>query len=67
MALPAPSEDFDVQRGSLRVLRVLLEELRAAGFALDTLSMGTSSDLRAAIAEGATLVRVGTAVFGARG
>ena len=67
MALPAPSEDFAEQRSSLRTLRVLLEALRGDGFDLDTLSMGTSSDLRAAIAEGATLVRVGTAVFGPRG
>ena len=66
MALPAPSDDFSEQRRSLRPLRELLEELRRDGLELDTLSMGTSSDLRAAIAEGATLVRVGTAVFGPR-
>lgn len=66
MALPAPTDDMAIQRASFRRLRVAMEELLAFGIALDTLSMGTSRDLEAAIAEGATLVRVGTAVFGER-
>jgi uncharacterized pyridoxal phosphate-containing UPF0001 family protein len=47
-------------------LRELLESLRRQGLALDTLSMGMSADLEAAIAEGSTIVRIGTAIFGAR-
>jgi len=66
MAIPASSEDPASQRAAHRGLRVLLESLQAAGLAVDTLSMGMSGDLEAAIAEGATLVRVGTAIFGAR-
>jgi uncharacterized pyridoxal phosphate-containing UPF0001 family protein len=49
-----------------RRLRELLERLNASGFSLDTLSMGMSDDLDAAVLEGATIVRVGTAVFGPR-
>jgi pyridoxal phosphate enzyme (YggS family) len=66
MAIPEPSDDPAVQRARFRPLRELYESLRQEGFALDTLSMGMSGDLEAAIAEGATLVRVGTAIFGAR-
>lgn len=66
MAVPAPSAEFTVQRRPLARLRALQEELISAGLKLDTLSMGMSADLEAAIAEGATLVRVGTALFGAR-
>ena len=66
MAIPAPADDFDQQRIPLRELRLALEQLNARGLALDTLSMGMSDDLEAAIAEGATLVRVGSAIFGAR-
>ncbi|WP_374675190.1 YggS family pyridoxal phosphate-dependent enzyme [Ideonella sp.] len=70
MAIPEPSADAVVQRAPHRRLRQALEALRAtlgpAGATLDTLSMGMSADLEAAIAEGATLVRVGTAVFGER-
>jgi len=67
MAIPAPSGDFERQRAGFRRLRQLFERLREDGLAeLDTLSMGMSNDLEAAIAEGATLVRVGTAVFGPR-
>jgi hypothetical protein len=51
----------------LRVLRDRFEECRATGLPVDTLSMGMSADLEDAIAEGATLVRVGTSIFGARG
>ena len=67
MAIPAPCRDYDAQRRALRPLRELFERLRADGLALDTLSMGMSHDLEAAIAEGATLVRVGAAIFGERG
>ena len=66
MAIPEPSDDPAVQRARFRPLRELYERLQQEGFALDTLSMGMSGDLEAAIAEGATLVRVGTAIFGAR-
>jgi len=66
MAVPAPVADFDSQRRPLRALRELWLELRRQGFALDTLSMGMSGDLEAAVAEGATVVRIGTALFGPR-
>ena len=64
MCLPAPEEEFERQRAPFARLRGLLADLGDP--AIDTLSMGTSSDLEAAIAEGATIVRVGTAIFGAR-
>lgn len=66
MAVPAPAADFQGQRRPLRALRELWLELRRQGFELDTLSMGMSGDLEAAVAEGATLVRIGTALFGPR-
>lgn len=66
MAIPAPSDDPLEQRQPLRRLRLLLEELRSVGLGLDTLSMGMSHDLEAAVAEGATIVRIGTAIFGER-
>ena len=66
MAVPEPSDDIRLQRRRFRGLRLLLEQLNAAGFALDTLSMGMSQDLEAAVTEGATIVRVGTAIFGER-
>jgi len=66
MTLPARSEGLEAQRVPFRRLRLAFEDLRAAGLDLDTLSMGMSGDLEAAIAEGATIVRVGTAIFGAR-
>ena len=66
MAIPAPAMGFDAQRPAHRALRELLETLRAQGLALDTLSMGMSADLEAAVAEGATIVRIGTAIFGDR-
>jgi pyridoxal phosphate enzyme (YggS family) len=66
MAIPEPEEDFERQRAAFAQLRQLYEQLRADGFALDTLSMGMSADLRAAVFEGATIVRVGSAIFGAR-
>jgi PLP dependent protein len=66
MSIPEPAEGLDAQRAPHRQLRELFEQLRADGFALDTLSMGMSADLEAAVLEGATIVRVGTAIFGAR-
>ena len=66
MAIPAPVADFDTQHAAHRVLRELFDTLRAQGLDLDTLSMGMSGDLEAAVAAGATIVRVGTAVFGSR-
>lgn len=66
MAIPAAAEDFAAQRLPFAQLRALQEELIATGLDLDTLSMGMSADWEAAIAEGATLVRVGTALFGPR-
>jgi len=66
MTLPAPSEGLEAQRVPFRQLRELLERIDARGLGLDTLSMGMSDDLEAAVAEGATLVRIGTAVFGPR-
>ncbi len=66
MAIPKPSTDFEQQRQPFRALRKALENLRTTGLELDTLSIGMSGDLEAAIAEGATMVRVGTAIFGPR-
>ena len=66
MALPPLSKDFHEQRGYFHELRLALAQLQDQGYPLDTLSMGMSTDLEAAIAEGATLVRVGTALFGER-
>ena len=66
MALPAPSPDPAVQAEALAQVRVVFEQLRAAGLPLDVLSMGMSADLEAAVAQGSTMVRVGTALFGQR-
>ena len=66
MAIPAPVEDFSLQRLAFRRLREIFEQLNRSGLPIDTLSMGMSHDLEAAIAEGATMVRVGTAIFGER-
>jgi hypothetical protein len=66
MAIPEPAGDVEQQRAPHRALRELFERLRTEGLALDTLSMGMSGDLEAAVLEGATMVRIGTAIFGAR-
>ena len=66
MAIPAPSDDMKQQRAAFAAVRGLYEQLRTGGLAMDTLSMGMSADLEAAVAEGATIVRVGSAIFGAR-
>jgi pyridoxal phosphate enzyme (YggS family) len=66
MAIPAPATDVTAQRAAFRQVRVAFDALVARGHALDTLSMGMSADLEAAILEGATIVRIGTALFGER-
>jgi pyridoxal phosphate enzyme (YggS family) len=66
MAIPAPTEDAGEQRQAFRRLREVFAGLKEEGLAIDTLSMGMTHDLEAAIAEGSTLVRVGTAIFGER-
>jgi pyridoxal phosphate enzyme (YggS family) len=66
MCIPPPAADEAARRAPFRRLRELLEELNARGHALDTLSMGMSDDLEEAVLEGATMVRIGTAVFGPR-
>ncbi len=66
MGIAAPTADSDAQRGQFRKLKAIYDRGRMEGLVLDTLSMGMSADLEAAIAEGATLVRVGSALFGSR-
>jgi len=66
MCLPAIRDDFAAQRQPFARLRELLEALNRSGLQLDTLSMGMTADYAAAIHEGATIVRIGTAIFGAR-
>lgn len=66
MAIPEPTTDTGLQHSRFRLLRKLLDQLKQQGLELDTLSMGMSHDLEAAISEGATIVRVGTAIFGER-
>jgi pyridoxal phosphate enzyme (YggS family) len=66
MCLPVQRDNFDAQRAPFAHLRALAESLVADGLAIDTLSIGMSSDYRAAIFEGSTIVRIGTAIFGER-
>jgi len=66
MAIPLASDNFEQQRRVFAQLRMLLEQLNSGGLALDTLSMGMSDDWQAAVAEGATWIRIGTALFGPR-
>jgi len=66
MGIPEPTPDTALRRSRFRALRASFDACLAAGLAVDTLSMGMSADLEDAIAEGATLVRVGTAIFGTR-
>ncbi|VTU16468.1 pyridoxal phosphate enzyme, YggS family [Variovorax sp. PBL-H6] len=66
MAIPEPAADFEAQRALFLRAAAVFEEMRGAGLEVDTLSLGMSSDLEAAIAAGSTMVRVGTAIFGAR-
>jgi pyridoxal phosphate enzyme (YggS family) len=66
MSIPEPADTLDDQRSPHARLRDLMDTLRADGLELDTLSMGMSADLEAAVLEGATIVRIGTAIFGKR-
>ena len=66
MIIPTPWPDLEARRPAFRAARQLFDDLRVAHPNVDTLSMGMSDDLEAAIAEGSTLVRVGTAIFGSR-
>jgi pyridoxal phosphate enzyme (YggS family) len=66
MSIPEPTADPQAQARPHRLLREMLLQLRSQGLELDTLSMGMSADLEAAVGEGSTVVRVGTAIFGAR-
>ncbi len=66
MAIPEPTDDVNLQRQNFCKLRKMFEELNQEGFGLDTLSMGMSDDLESAVAEGSTMVRIGTAIFGTR-
>jgi pyridoxal phosphate enzyme (YggS family) len=66
MCIPAPAASEAAQRAPLRALRALRDDLQARGLQLDTLSMGMSEDLEAAVAEGSTLLRIGSAIFGRR-
>jgi pyridoxal phosphate enzyme (YggS family) len=65
MAIPEPTADTGLQRARFHAVQKIFNKLREE-FAFDTLSMGMSDDMESAIAEGATLVRIGTAIFGAR-
>ena len=66
MTLPRACDALEEQRRPFATLRGIQEALNAGGFALDTLSMGMTNDMEAAIAEGATIIRIGTAIFGPR-
>ena len=66
MAIPAPASELASQRAAFAEVREAYDALNSAGFELDTLSMGMTNDLEAAVLEGATIVRIGTAVFGPR-
>lgn len=66
MVIPAPESDFEAQRKPFHLLAEVFHRLKTQGLQLDTLSMGMSADFKAAIAEGSTIVRIGTALFGPR-
>lgn len=66
MAIPEPADDYESQRKPFALLRELQQQLAGMGIVTDTLSMGMTADMRPAIAEGATIVRIGTAIFGKR-
>ena len=66
MAIPEPAATLEAQRAPHRALHALMQSLAEAGSPLDTLSIGMSADLEAAVLEGATMVRVGSAIFGGR-
>jgi pyridoxal phosphate enzyme (YggS family) len=66
MAIPEPTNNVDLQHQQFKIVHELFEQFNQQGFALDTLSMGMSSDYIVAITEGATMVRIGSAIFGVR-
>lgn len=66
MSIPAPASDYDKQRAQFKIVADTFNRLKQQGFMLDTLSIGMSEDFVAAIHEGATIIRVGSAIFGAR-
>ena len=66
MAIPAPQTDVNAQRKVFRRLHTLYQQIRSNHPTVDTLSMGMTADMEAAISEGATMVRIGTAIFGQR-
>jgi pyridoxal phosphate enzyme (YggS family) len=66
MAIPEPAPDFASQRALFLRAAAVFEQIRRAGIAVDTLSLGMSADLEAAVAAGSTMVRIGTAIFGPR-
>ena len=66
MAIPCPADSSEQKRRPLRAMKILFEELKAEGYPMDVLSMGMSADMSEAIEEGATMVRVGSAIFGER-
>lgn len=66
MALPAPSSDASTQHQALKTIRFVFDDIRRQGLTLDTLSMGMSADLEAAVEQGSTMVRIGSAIFGQR-
>ena len=66
MAIPKPEIDVEKQHENFKNLRLALEKLKRLGLPLDILSMGMSDDFEAAIAEGASLIRIGSAIFGKR-
>ena len=66
MAIPAPAKDYETQRAQFKIVHDTFKTLQQQGFKIDTLSIGMSEDYVAAIHEGATIVRIGSALFGAR-
>jgi hypothetical protein len=66
MCIPEPTDDIERQRAAFATMRAIAEAARKAGLEVDTLSMGMTADYAVAIREGATIVRIGTAIFGAR-
>ncbi|MDN8613031.1 YggS family pyridoxal phosphate-dependent enzyme [Variovorax ginsengisoli] len=66
MAIPEPAPDFESQRALFQRAAAVFEQIRGAGIEVDTLSLGMSADLEAAVAAGSTMVRIGTAIFGQR-
>jgi pyridoxal phosphate enzyme (YggS family) len=66
MAIPEPTADLSLQKNRFAKVRTIFEEIKSRGIPVDTLSMGMSDDMEAAIAEGSTMVRIGTAIFGQR-